>query len=194
MQLSETVEFDLDLNVEVLGEDTIQNVKDQMEQVQKGMQDKQLFHDNLKREIERQHKAKKKTLLEKLAKPSAAPKRSSPAPASTGLPGVNSKKFRAEVMPEKSLMKAPDSKLPMKAPVSKLPFKASKLPMKAPASKPPMKAQASKFTMKETVSPSKSKVVIFLLKPFFPFLKNVFKKIFIIEYFFLKKNCHFFKG
>ena len=184
---SETVEFDLDLNIEVLGEDTIQNVKDQMEQVKKGMQDKQLFHDNLKREIERQHKAKKKTLSEKYyattaAKPSTAPKRSSPGP--TGPPGVNSKKFRAEVMPEKSVLKefkasklplkAPTSKLPMKAPASKLPMKApaSKFPMNPPASKPPMKAQASKPTTKEAVSPSKPKVVIFIFNPFYNF--NIF--------------------
>jgi len=99
-------------------EETVEDIKAEIEKVRKEMQEKQEFHDNLKREIERQHKAKKKSLLEMNLVPKSKPptptiggqtktapiissaKRGSPIASQSE---VNSKKFRPEGdMPPKS--------------------------------------------------------------------------------------------
>jgi len=113
-------EIDLDMDLDDAPEEIIGNLKVQMEQISKEMQDKQNFHDNLKREIERQHKAKKKSLVEKTmvakTKPTPPTKMGGPLPPPSSVsakrgspiqPEVNSKKFRGEMMPSKSPMKKP---------------------------------------------------------------------------------------
>lgn len=113
-------EIDLDMDLDDAPEEIIGNLKVQMEQISKEMQEKQNFHDNLKREIERQHKAKKKSLMEKTmvakTKPTPPTKMGGPLPPPSSVsakrgspiqPEVNSKKFRGEMMPSKSPMKKP---------------------------------------------------------------------------------------
>ena len=95
-------EIDLDMDLDDAPEEIISNLKVQMEQISKEMQEKQNFHDNLKREIERQHKAKKKSLMEKTmvakTKPTPPTKMGGPLPP----PSSVSAKRGSPIQPEAS--------------------------------------------------------------------------------------------
>ena len=100
-------EIDLDMDLDDAPEEIIGNLKVQMEQISKEMQEKQNFHDNLKREIERQHKAKKKSLMEKnmvaKTKPTPPTKMGGPLPPPSSLSQAGlSAKRGSPIQPEVS--------------------------------------------------------------------------------------------
>ena len=94
-------EIDLDMDLDDAPEEIIGNLKVQMEQISKEMQEKQNFHDNLKREIERQHKAKKKSLMEKnmvvKTKPTPPTKMGGPLPPPSSVSAKRGSPIQPEV-------------------------------------------------------------------------------------------------
>ena len=94
-------EIDLDMDLDDAPEEIISNLKVQMEQISKEMQEKQNFHDNLKREIERQHKAKKKSLMEKTmvakTKPTPPTKMGGPLPPPSSVSAKRGSPIQPEV-------------------------------------------------------------------------------------------------